>query len=202
MQPDIEHAGGEQAGIIDAHGVHPAMAELHVADLAVFGLLAAAHRVASHPAAHVLVAGRDRNDAGLLLFAAARQHQLAQHVVFHERQEFVVVLVLVVVSVDIDDQNLVEFALVRLLAGVCQEPGSVELLDGHAAAAIGDQIHDVPPREVRDPLVPAKAGIQRWIPACAGMSGNMCVAITAPSNLATCRARRRRGRRRAITRSP
>ena len=33
MQADIEHAGREQAGIIDAHRVHPAMAELHVADL-------------------------------------------------------------------------------------------------------------------------------------------------------------------------
>ena len=42
MQPDIEHAGGEQAGIIDAHGLHPALAELHVADLAVLGLFTSA----------------------------------------------------------------------------------------------------------------------------------------------------------------
>ena len=31
MQADVEHAGGEQAGIIDAHRVHPALAELRVA---------------------------------------------------------------------------------------------------------------------------------------------------------------------------
>jgi hypothetical protein len=31
MHADIEHAGREQAGIVDAHRVHPAMAELHVA---------------------------------------------------------------------------------------------------------------------------------------------------------------------------
>ena len=69
--------------------------------------------------------------------------QLAQHVVFHERQEFVVMLVLVMVRVDVDDQNVVEVALVRLLARMREEPRGVELLDGDAAAAIGDQVHDV-----------------------------------------------------------
>jgi len=65
------------------------MAKLHVADLAFIGLFAGAHRVAGDAAAHVLIAGRDRDDAGLLLLVAARHGELAQHVVFHERQEFV-----------------------------------------------------------------------------------------------------------------
>ena len=51
----------------------------------------------------------------LLLLAAARHHELAKHVIFHERQEFVVVLVLVV-GVDVDDENVVETAPMRLLA--------------------------------------------------------------------------------------
>ena len=69
--------------------------------------------------------------------------ELAQHVVFHERQELVVVLVLVMMRIDIDDQDVVELALMRLLARVREQPGGVELLDGDAAAAVGDQVHDV-----------------------------------------------------------
>jgi len=38
MQPDGEHQGREQAGIVDAQRVHPAMAELDVAQLARGGL--------------------------------------------------------------------------------------------------------------------------------------------------------------------
>ena len=145
MHADIEHAGGEQAGIIDAHGVHPAMAELHVADLAGLGFFAGAHRIARHAAAHVLVAGRHRHDAGLMLLGAGRHRELPQHVVFHERQKFVVVFVLVVMRIDVDDQDVVEVALVRLLAGMRQQPRRVELLDGNAAAAVGNQIHDNAP---------------------------------------------------------
>ena len=52
-------------------------------------------------------------------------------------------LVLVVVRVDIDDQYVVEFPLVRLLAGMRQQPRRVQFLDGNAAAAIGNQVHGV-----------------------------------------------------------
>ena len=169
MQADIEHAGRKQAGIIDAHRVHPAVAELHVAHLAFVGLLAAAQRIARHPPAHVLIAGRDRHDAGPLPRAAPHMTSCAQHVVLHERQELVVMLVLVMVRVDIDDQNVVEPALVRLLGGMREQPRGVELLDGNASAAIGDQLHDI--SAGCKPLVAAKAGTRNWIPACAGMSG-------------------------------
>ena len=85
MQADIEHAGREQAGIIDAHRVHPAMAELHVADAGRRSVFSrAAHRIARHAAAHVLIADRHRHDAGALLLAAAGHGELAQHVVFHD----------------------------------------------------------------------------------------------------------------------
>jgi hypothetical protein len=33
----------------------------------------------------------------------------------------------------------------RLLSGMGQEPGGIEFLDRHAAAAIGKKIHDCPP---------------------------------------------------------
>ena len=121
------------------------MAELHVADLAVLGLLAAAHRIACHPAAHVLVAGRHRHNARPLLGAAADHGELAQHVIFHERQELVVVLVFVMVRIDVDDQDVVELALMRLLARVREQPGGVELFDGYAAPAVGYQVHVVAP---------------------------------------------------------
>jgi hypothetical protein len=38
MQAHGQQHGGKQAGIVDAHRVHPAMAELDVAALALFGL--------------------------------------------------------------------------------------------------------------------------------------------------------------------
>src|SRR5277367_152775 len=150
------------------------MAKLHIADLAVLGLFAAAHRITRHPPAHVLIAGRDRHDARLLFLAAAGRGELAQHVVLHERQKLVVVLVLVVVGIDIDDQDVVEFTLMRLLARVGKQPASVELLDGYAATAIRYQVHGLSPESI----------------------------INARSSLATCRARTQRGWRPAAARSP
>ena len=38
-------------------------------------------------------------------------------------------LVLVVVSIHVDDQHVVELALDRLLAGVREQPGGVQLVD-------------------------------------------------------------------------
>ncbi len=48
-------------------------------------------------------------------------------------------------GVDIDDHDVVEIALVRLFARMRQKAGSVELVDGDAAAAISDEIHGFPP---------------------------------------------------------
>jgi hypothetical protein len=45
--------------------------------------------------------------------------------------------------VDVDDQNVVEVALVGLLARMRKEPRGVEFLDRYAAAAVGDQIQGV-----------------------------------------------------------
>jgi hypothetical protein len=45
--------------------------------------------------------------------------------------------------VDVRDQHVVEFALMRLLAGMGQKPGGVELLHRDAPAAIGHEFHGV-----------------------------------------------------------
>jgi hypothetical protein len=44
--------------------------------------------------------------------------------------------------IDVDDQDVVEAALMCLLARMRQQPGGVELFDGDAASAIGDQVHE------------------------------------------------------------
>ena len=67
------------------------------------------------------------------------------HVVLDERENIVHALVLVVMGVDVDDQDVVELALLRLLPGVGQKPGGVELFDGDAPAAIGNEFHGVSP---------------------------------------------------------
>ena len=66
---------------------------------------------------------------------------MAQHVVLDEGQKLVEALVLVVMGIDVGDQNVVEIALMRLLAGMGQEPAGIKLLDRHATAAIGKKIH-------------------------------------------------------------
>jgi len=129
MQADVEHAGRKQAGIVDAHGVHPALAKLHVAWLAVIGLLGRAQRIARHPAAHVLVAHLRRHDVLAAELGAPRHGDLAQNVVLHERENVGEILVLVVVGVDVDDQDVVELAAVGFLARVGEQAGSVQFVD-------------------------------------------------------------------------
>ncbi len=140
MQSHRKQQGREQAGIVDAHGVHPALAEFDVAQLAGCGLFRRAQRIAGDAAAHVLEADLARRER-LPPLGAAGQHQVAQHVVLDEGQELVEALVLVMMGIDVGDQHVVEIALMRLLAGVGQEPAGIELLDRHAAAAIGKKIH-------------------------------------------------------------
>ena len=105
-----------------------------------------AQRIAGDAAAHVLVADLARHHGAARRPCARGRHgELAQHVVLHVGQDFVVVLVLVMMGVDIDDQHVVEVALLRLLAGMGQEPRGVEFLDRYASAAISDEIHGVSP---------------------------------------------------------
>src|SRR6185437_13666403 len=72
---------------------------------------------------------------------AAGEHQLPQHVVLDEGEEFVEALVLVVMRIDIGDQHIVEAALMGLAAGVRQQAAGIEFFDGNAAAAVGEKVH-------------------------------------------------------------
>ena len=49
------------------------------------------------------------------------------------------------VRIDVDDQDVIELALLRLLAGVGKEPRGVELFDRDASAAVGDEVHGASP---------------------------------------------------------
>ena len=111
MQTDIEHPGREQARIVDAHGIHPALAELDVAHPAGIGLLRRPHRVARDASSHVLGEAGLRRYDGAPTEAAAADRELSQNVVLHERKDLVVALVLVMVRVAIDDQHFVVFPL-------------------------------------------------------------------------------------------
>ena len=131
---------GKQAGIIDAHRVHPAPAQFDVAHLAGLRLLGGAQRIARDAAAHVLKAHLARHQR-LRPLARPGEHELAQHLVLDEGQKFVEALVLVMVRIDVGDQKVVEIALVRLAAGVGQEPAGIKFFDGNAAAAVGEKVH-------------------------------------------------------------
>ena len=73
-------------------------------------------------------------------------------------------LVLVVVGVDVDDHHVVEVALDRLLVGVAQKLGGVQLIDGDASAAISNQFHGVSPRDSN--LILGGARAQRPVQLC------------------------------------
>src|SRR5262249_52002425 len=96
--------------------------------------------------AHLLETdGVGGNDAAAAL-AATAQRELAQDVVLHEGKKLVQALVLVVVRIHVDDEHVVELALLRLLAGMRKQPRCVELFDGDAPAAVGDEVHGASPR--------------------------------------------------------
>jgi hypothetical protein len=48
-----------------------------------------------------------------------------------------------VVRIDVDDHDVVELALHRLLAGVGEQPAGVQLIDCDASATICNKVHDV-----------------------------------------------------------
>jgi hypothetical protein len=183
MQADAQHPGREQAGVVDRHRVHPAMTELDIAVVAgLVGLLGRAHGITRHAAAHVLVADVGVHHAAAAALSQRRQAELPEYVVLHVGDELAEVLVLVVMRVDIDDENVVELAPDRLLAGMRQQAAGVQLLDWDASAAIRNQIHDVSPGESISCLEPS--------------------AFSVRSSFATFRARTLQGWRRATSRSP
>ncbi len=64
-------------------------------------------------------------------------------------------LVLVVMRVDVDDQHVVELALHRLLPCMGEQSCGVEFVDGDAAAAVSDEVHDRFPLIAQRPELPA-----------------------------------------------
>src|SRR5438132_3483114 len=124
------------------------MAELDIARLVAGGLFRGAHRIAGDAAAHILEADLARHQR-LAALDAAGEDELAQHLVLDQRQKLVEALVLVMVAVDVDDQDVVEAALDRLLAGVGEEPAGVELFERHPPTAIGKKVHGVLLRQYR-----------------------------------------------------
>ena len=143
MQAELQHRRGKQHGDVDAHGVHPAPRQRHVAVHAGLGLLDPAQRIARDAAAHVLVADAARHDADALGVAGVRHlGELLHHRVGHVLQDFVEQLQLVVMRVDIDDRELVVAALLGLPRGVRQHLAGVELVDLHAAVVAEREFHD------------------------------------------------------------
>jgi hypothetical protein len=68
------------------------------------------------------------------------------------------------VCIDVDDEHVIELALLRLLAGVSEKPGGIELFDRDASAAVSEEFHGASPDECEiwlectRPLARAKAG--------------------------------------------
>src|SRR6516165_9307963 len=113
---------------------------------ALLGLLGPPQRIARYAPAHVLDEARvGRHDGAAIGHAAAAHRPLPENIVLHVWQDIAVVLVLVVVSVHVDDDKVVEVALDRLLAGMGEKPGGVQLVDRYASAAFSEEVHGSSP---------------------------------------------------------
>ena len=54
-------------------------------------------------------------------------------------------LVLVMMRIHIDDDDVIELALHRLLARVRKQPGRIQLVDRYASAALSKELHGSSP---------------------------------------------------------
>src|SRR5262249_11537664 len=86
-----------------------------------------------------------RHDGAAVGHAATAHRPLAENIVLHVRQDVAVMLVLVVVGVHVDDDKVVELALDRLLAGMGEKPGGVQLVDRYASAAVSEEVNGSSP---------------------------------------------------------
>src|SRR4029079_5864109 len=64
-----------------------------------------------------------------------------EDVVLHVRQDFAEMLVLVVMSIHVDDEDVVALALYALCGGVSEKPGRVQLVDRYASAEFSEEVH-------------------------------------------------------------
>ena len=110
-------------------------------------LLEPAQRIAHDAPGDVLVADDARNQRRLRAGAAAGIDAagMAEHRVLDELDDVLEGLVLVVVTVDVDDQHVVQLALVALPGGIDEELRGVELLDGHLVNVARWDIHRLSP---------------------------------------------------------
>ena len=136
---EIEHRGREHAGDVDAHGVHPAP---HQGDVAVRGrrdLLDPAAGIAGDASADLLVRAVGRRDAATR--RALILGLVADDRILHVLQDLVEGLGLVVVAVDVDDAEILVAALDRLVRGMRQQGGGIELGGGEVAEVVGVDVH-------------------------------------------------------------
>src|SRR5262249_54664546 len=135
-------AGRNNNGYIDADGIHPSPCQRDVALHPGFCLLHAAHRVAHHASAHVLIAdaGRQHADA-LCIGLACAARELLQHGVIHEIENFPDRFAFVVMGIHVNDRKILVAALGRLLGCMSQQLAGVEFLDLHATKIAERKVH-------------------------------------------------------------
>ena len=147
MHAQAQHRGGEHHRDIDAHRVHPALRECHVAmHRAGRRLFHLAQRIAHDAPGDFLVADRSGKEAGALLpgeRGAARD--LLQHGIIEIFEDLRHRLGFVVMRVDVHDRELVVPALLSLALGVGEKLAGIEFLDAHRPVVAQRQVHGETP---------------------------------------------------------
>ena len=125
MQAEEQHRRREQAGIVDAHGVHPFqrhadVAVMRCAELVVPADVVPAQLVAGDAPADVLVADLAAEHGGAAAALRRFDRLAADHRTFDVFEHVLVGFALVVMRVDVDDQEILIVALARLLGRVLE----------------------------------------------------------------------------------
>src|SRR3954447_21592374 len=141
MQAEEEHRRGEQAGIVDAHRIHPLLGDVDVAMVLALGLVLLAQIVPGDAARKPLIADLAVEE-GRSSAAAEGFHRLAlDNWAFEIAVDLLVGLVLVMVRVDVDDQKVLIVALMRLLARVFERFRFGELVEIEVANLVANHVH-------------------------------------------------------------
>ena len=141
-QSQRQHRRREEAGLIDAERVHPALRQRNVAVDAGGRLFLVPAPVARDAARHLLVRAARRSDAA---FAHALDLRLvAHHRVLDIFEDLLERLGLVMVRVDVDDAEILVFPLRRLLGRMGEQGRRVEFFEAMVAEIDGIHAFSTP----------------------------------------------------------
>jgi hypothetical protein len=142
-----QHRRREEHHDVDAHRIHPALGQRDVAMRVRRRLLLALARIARDAAHQILIAAARRRRGDAAAAVALILGLIAHHRIVDIFEDLGIRHVLIVMSVDIDDEEILVVTLHALLIGVFEQRLRVHLGDrGRREVAHAETVHRTTPR--------------------------------------------------------